>query len=166
MTMNPREQGFESVLYVRTGGTYGTPTWSEIDLAGDLSDVDAVPEVKVTTRGIARRRFEASDAGIRPWGFDTDLLVPAAAETNTAYDTLETARKAGSEVDILHVEGGDISIDGLPAERGVCKVLGGEKSEPMNGPSTKRIQLRFTPNSSQDSPVSGVTASGAFVASS
>jgi hypothetical protein len=166
MTMNPRRQGFESVLYVRTAGNYATPTWSEIDLAGDLNRVDSVPEVKVTTRGIARRRYEASDAGIRPWGFDFDILVPAAGETNTPHATLEAARKAGSEVDILHVEGGDISIDGLAASRGVCKVLGGELSEPMNGPATQRLQIRFTPNSSQDSPVTGTTASGAFVAAS
>jgi len=45
-------------------------------------------------------------------------------------------------------------------------VLGGELSEPMNGPATQRLQIRFTPNNSQDSPVTGTTASGAFVAAS
>lgn len=166
MTMDAREQGFESVLYINTAATYADPTWTEIDLARDLSDARDQAEIDVTTRGIARLGYSAAAAGRTPWGFDFDVLVPAAGESNTAYSALLTALKARSTVDILHVEGGAIDVDALPAERGICAVLGGGKAEPMGDASARSFRVRFTPNSDMDSPVSGTTASGEFVEAS
>lgn len=164
--MNPREQGFESALYVNTG-TYGTPVWTEVDLARDLTDLRDHEETDVTTRGTAKLRLKASQSGTTPRGFEFDSLVPAAAETNNAYAALMTALKAGSNVDLLHVEGGNINTDALPAERLICCLTGGGKGEPLSGASTRSFKAIWTPNSNQTSgPEEGVTASGEFVANS
>lgn len=163
--MEPREMGFESTLYVNTA-TFESPTWTEIDLARDLKDLRDQEDIDVTTRGIARLGYKAAQAGITPFGFDFECLVPAAGESNTAYEALMVALKARSSVDLLHVEGGNIDTDALPAERGVCCLTGGGKGEPLNGASTRSFKASFTPNSDQDAPEEGVTAAGAFVASS
>lgn len=162
--MEPREQGFESVLYVNTA-TYGSPTWVEVDLARDLTDLRDQEEVDMTTRGTARLGFKAAQAGTTPMGFEFDCLVPAAGETNSAYTALLAALKARSTVDLLHVEGGDISIDALPATRIVCCLTGGGKGEPLSGAATRSFKAIFAPNTDQSTgPEEGVTASGDFVA--
>jgi len=165
MTMSQRGMGFESTLYVNTG-TYESPTWTEIDLARDLTDVRDQAEIDVTTRGISRRGYQAAQAGTTPWGFDFDCLVPAGGETNTAHSALVTALKARTTVDILHVEGGAIDIDDLSAERGVCCVLGGGKGEPQGDAITQSFRVRFTPNSDQNAPEQGTVSSSEFVAAS
>jgi len=165
MTMEAREAGFESTLYLNSA-SFGSPAWVEIDLARDLTDAKDVAQLDATSRGIARRGFQAAQAGTTPWGFDFDCLVPAAGQTNAAYTALMTALKARSNVDILHVEGGDISVDALTAERGVCCVTGGGKGETMGDMSTRSFVVRFTPNANQNAPQDGVTADGEFVTAS
>lgn len=162
---NRVEMGYNSSLYVNTG-TYLSPTWSELDLARDVTGMDSIDKVDVTTRRTARLGFKANDYGLKELGWKADMLVPAAGETNTAYDELETARKTRDTVDILHVEGGLISTDGLNATRAVCGVFGGEKGEPLNGASTRAYELSFMLNSDQDVPQYGTTSGGAFVPAS
>ena len=159
------EIGYESSLYINTG-SFASPTWTEITLARDVTANDTVNRIDVTSRLTARNGYIAEDYGLRTKGFTFDMLVPAAGETDTAYDEIESARKARTPVDILHVEGGLISTDGLNAERIVCGVFGGEKGEPLQDASTRSYELAFILNSDQDVPQDGTTSGGAFVASS
>jgi hypothetical protein len=157
--------GHQSALYINTG-TYAVPVWSEIDLAKDVTAMDSVDKVDVTTRRTARFGYKANDYGLAELGWKFDVLVPAAGETNTAYAALETARKARATVDILQVEGGIITTDSLNATRAVCGVFGGEKGEPIGNASTRSYELSFILNSDQDIPETGTTLSGEFVAAS
>lgn len=159
------EMGYNSSLYVNSG-TYADPTWTELDLARDVTAMDSIDKVEVTTRRTARDGFKANDYGLKELGWKADLLVPAAGETNTAYDAIEAARKARGTVDILHVEGGVISTDGLNATRAVCGVFGGEKSEPLNGASTRAYEISFINNADQDVPQYGTTSGSEFVPAS
>lgn len=162
---NRVEMGYNSSLYVNTG-TYAVPTWSELDLARDVTAMDSVDKVDVTTRRTARVGFKANDYGLKELGWKAEMLVPAAGESNTAYDAIEAARRARTPVDILHCEGGIISVDGLNATRAVCGVFGGEKGEPLNGASTRSYELSFMLNSDQDVPQYGTTESSEFIAAS
>jgi len=160
------EMGYQSALYINTG-TYETPVWSELDIVRDVSSLDAVDKVDLTTRGTARLGYKASGYGLREKGWSSDSLVPAAGETNLAYDALITAQNAREPVDVLHVEGGVISTDGLPATRAVCGVFGGAKAEPVGGEASSRaFELSFIQNSDQGVPVNGTTSGSAFVPSS
>lgn len=164
--MEPREHGFESQLYVNTG-TYGSPVWTLIDLARDITDLRDHADLDATTRGTAMLGVKASQSGITPRGFEFDCLVPAGGETNSAYSALMTACKARSNVDLLHVDGGAIGTDGLAAERIVCQLSGGGKGEPLNDMSTRSFRAQFTPNSDQTTgPEEGTVSGGAFVAAS
>lgn len=157
------QRGYEATLYVRTAGTYASPTWSEIDLARDVTDLRDHEDIDVTTRGSARRGYKASMAGTTPAGFEFEALVPAAGETNAAFSALLTALKANAIVDILHVEGGDLDTDDLTAERIQCCLTGGGKGEPLSGAATQSFSAKFTPNSNTNAPETGTTADGAFV---
>lgn len=159
------EMGYNSSLYVNTG-TYGSPTWTELDLARDVTGMDSIDKIDVTSRRTARMGFKANDYGLAELGWKAEMLVPAAGETSTSYDEIENARKARAVVDILHVEGGLLSTDGLNATRAVCGVFGGEKGEPLNGASTRSYELSFILNSDQDVPQYGTTNGGAFVPAS
>ena len=155
------EIGYESSLYVNTG-TYASPTWTEISLARDVTANKAVDQVDVTTRLTARNGFRANDYGLRTLGWSFDMLVPAAGESDTAYDALVDAQNDRTSVDILHVEGGLVSVDGLKATRAVCGVFGGEKGEPLADASTSSFELSFILNDDQDVPQFGTTSGGEF----
>jgi hypothetical protein len=159
------ELGYHSALYINTG-TYAVPVWSELDLAKDVTNTDAVDKVDVTTRRTARIGYKANEYGLSELGWKFDMLVPAAGETNAAYDAIEAARMAKDPVDILHTEGGIVTTDGLPATRAVCGVFGGEKGEPLNNASTRSYELSFVLNSDQDVPQHGTTSGGGFVPAS
>jgi len=159
------EIGYESSLYINTG-TYGTPTWTEITLARDVTANQAVDRIDVTSRITARNGFRANGYGLRELGWSFDMLVPAGGEVDTAYSALIDAQNDRTPVDILHVEGGLVSVDGLTATRAVCGVFGGEKGEPLADASTRSFELSFALNSDQDVPQFGTTSGGAFVPSS
>jgi len=159
---NRVEMGYNSSLYVNTE-TFGSPVWAELDLARDVTGMDSIDKVDVTTRRTARVGFKANDYGLKELGWKAEMLVPAAGESNTAFEAIEAARKSRSVVDILHVEGGLVTTDGLSATRAVCGVFGGEKGEPLNGASTRSYELSFILNSDQDVPQYGTTSSGQFV---
>lgn len=159
---NDVELGFESALYVNTG-TYGSPTWTEIDLARDVTSLGDVSKIDATTRRTARNRYFANVGGLREIGWTVPTLLPAAGETNDAYAALLAAFEDGTAVDILHVEGGEIDTDGLNATRAVCGVFGGAKSEPLNDVSSRDFDLSFTLNDDQDVPQFGTTSGGEFV---
>ena len=159
------EIGYESSLYVNTG-TFASPTWTEIDLARDVTRNQAVNKIDVTTRATAREGYIANEYGLRELGWTFDMLVPAAGESSAAYSALNDAQNDRTNVDILHVEGGVISTDGLTATRAVCGVFGGEKGEPLQDASTRSFELSFILNSDQTVPQFGTTSGGAFVPSS
>jgi len=162
---NDVELGFQSALYVNTG-TYGSPTWTEIDLARDVTSLGEVSKIDATTRRTARNRYTANVAGLREIGWTVPTLIPAAGESNTAYEALLAAFEDGSVVDILHVEGGEKNTDGLSATRAVCRVFGGAKSEPLNDVSSRDFELSFTLNDDQDVPEFGTMSGGDFVPAS
>jgi len=162
---NSVELGYRSGLYVNTG-TFSIPVWVEIDLARDVTATDSVDKIDVTTRRTARYGFKANEYGLAEKGWRVEVLIPASGETNTAYETLETARRNRTTVDILHVEGGSISTNGLPATRAICGVFGGEKSEPLSGVATRSYELSFILNSDQSVPQYGTTLNGEFIAAS
>lgn len=157
--------GYESSLYINTG-TYASPTWTEITLARDVTTPDNVNRIDVTTKQSARNGYIAEDYGLATAGFSFDMLVPAAGESDAAYTAIETARKARTPVDVLAVEGGVISTDGLTARRIICAVFGGEKGDPLQDATTRSYELGFVLNSDQTAPEDGTTSGSAFVASS
>ena len=162
---NSVELGHQSSLYINTG-SYVAPTWTELDLSRDVTMMDSTDKIEATTRRTARNGYKANVPGLRELGWKFEMLVPAAGETSTAFDAIEAARKAGTSVDILHVEGGIISVDDLDATRAVCGVFGGEKGEPINNVSTRSYELSFALNADQDVPETGTTSGSAFVAAS
>jgi hypothetical protein len=166
------QMGYESGFYVNTNvdgsGDYNfdSPTWTEIALAREVTKTDNIDKQDSTSRQTARLGYKASNYGLSEAGFSFESLVPSAGETDTAYQTLKDAQTNRKPVDVLHVEGGVISTDGLDATRMICGVYGGERKEPLEDNTTVSFELGFIQNSDQTAPQTGTTSSSAFVAGS
>jgi hypothetical protein len=145
-------------------GTFETPDWAEIDLAKDLESGEDVGNVDVTSRSAARTgHMKISAYGLGEFLVSFDALIPAAGETNDAYDALMDAQEAREGVDILIVRGGAINEDNLPAKRAICIVGGGRETEPVEGSSSVKFELRPMNNSDLPVPVKGTVVSSEFV---
>jgi hypothetical protein len=165
------QMGYESGFYINTNVTdgvfdYDSPTWTEIALAREVTKNDDIEKKESTSRQTARLGRKAYNYGLSDAGFSFESLVPSPGETDTAFDTLKNAATNRKHVDVLHVEGGTISTDGLDATRMVCGVFGGERKEPLEDNTTISYELGFVQNSHQTAPETGTTSGSAFVASS
>ena len=156
------EKGYESALYVNTG-TFAVPVWTEIDLARDVTHGLDVAEIDATARLTARLGREASEYGLGKWAAEFESLIPNVGDTNAAFDALLAANRGRTSVDILVVEGGIITTDGLNATRAICAVLGGKKSEPLKDMSTRAFNCIYMLNTDMDIEQYGATSGGDFV---
>jgi hypothetical protein len=162
---NELARGEQSAIYVNTG-TYDSPTWTEIDLAADINDIGGREKVETPTRAVYRSGVKRHTIGMREVGWSFPCYVPEAGETNTAYDKLVTAYDAKTPVDILVVEDGIISTDGLRAERAVCHIFDFTKPKPIGQATMRNVEVSFCGSEDQSLPETGTTSSGEFVASS
>jgi hypothetical protein len=152
--------GFEKTLLVNTGTTE-TPTWTEIDLAKDVTVTKEKGEINATSRVTARQGWEATEEGLKKFSVDFDSLQPAPDEAvNPAYAALDAAFLANSTVDVC-VADGAISGTAVPAIRVQCGVFGGTESEPLNDMVTVKFSLK-----AKSAPVYGTFTSGTFSSTS
>lgn len=154
-------KGFDNYLYVNTGTT-GEPTWSEIDLAKDVTFNKEKNEIDATNRASARLGWEASEDGLKKWSANFDSHVPAEDEdANPAFDALDAAFMNNTSVEILRVRGGSKNDSGCYAEKVTCGVFGGNESEPVNDMAT----ISYTV-SAKAAPSIGTVSGGGFVEAS
>jgi hypothetical protein len=154
--------GHDSRLYVNTG-TYEAPTWTEIDLARQVTIRETRDKVDATSRTTARQGYRAYLAGLAEVGFDFECLVPSAGTTNAAFTALLTALRNGTTADIVAVEDGAITTDDLEAMRVICTVEDGARTEPLNDVVTRSFTTSFANQTDQDAPQYGTTSGGEFV---
>lgn len=158
--------GYENYLYINTGtgdgtGEGGSETWTEIDLARDVTVNKEKDEIDATSRVTARTGWKAVENGLKQFSVEFESLVPAPDEdANTGFTALKTAFNDNTTVEVLLVEG-PISTDSLAATFCVCNVFGGSEGEPLNEMKTISFNLKAI-----EAPIDGTTSSSAFVAGS
>ncbi|MCK9492679.1 MAG: hypothetical protein M0Q24_11405 [Sulfurimonas sp.] len=154
-------KGFENYLYINTNTTE-SPTWTEIDLAKDVTFNKDKGEIDGTSRKTARDGYSATEDGLKAWSAEFDSLIPSEDEdANAALAALDAAYRANTTVDVLRVRGGSVATDGCYAERVTCGVFGGSEGEPMNDMSTISYTLK-----NKAVPAVGTVSSSEFVAGS
>lgn len=155
--------GYNDRLYLNTG-TFGSPTWTEIDLRKDMSGGENVNNADHTTAKEARQGFTAYQYGLSEFTISTEMIPPTATESSTSYETVRDANRNRTTVDALWVRAGAITTDGLDAVRAICGVYGGERNAPIGGdPVTESYELRNQQNDDLAVPTYGTTSGGAFV---
>ena len=144
--------GYQHFLYVNTG-TIPAPTWTEVDLARDVTLNREKTEIDATSRATARGGWTATEDGLKSFTAEFESLYDPG---NPAFDALEAAFDANTDVDVLVLDGA-VSVDGSAGVRVTCGVFGGNRSEPLNDVVTVNYSLK-----NKDVPASGTVTGGVF----
>ncbi len=147
--------GFENVLVINTGSNL-SPTWTEVDMAKDVTVNKEKGEINATSRVTARAGWEATKEGLKKFSIEFDSLKPSPDETNAAFTALEAAFLANTTVDVC-VADGAISGTSVPAVRVQCGVFGGTEGQPLNDMATVKYNLK-----ANQVPVFGTFTGGSF----
>lgn len=133
--------GLDCKLYYNTG-TYGTPTWTEIDNCRDLS--------------MSREKGDA-DGSKRSstWREKLTTLKDMSIEWEMVYDTedanfaaLKTAWDDNTNLD-LAIADGAIATSGTEYTRAICKLFDFTEEQPLEDVVVVSVSAAPTPNSDQ-----------------
>lgn len=120
--------------FYRNTGSYGSPTWTEVDVVKDVElDIQA-DEIDVSTRGGGG--FKEYDAGL----IDATIKVTALYDpADTHIDALRTAFFAGTVVEVFIADGASATA-GTEGLRAHCKIM----SWPRNEQLAEAVMIEFT----------------------
>ena len=136
--------GRDCFLYVNTGvlAGDGTGTWTEADLATDVTKDESKDDIEVTNRQSARGGWKAFLQGLKQFKIDFDTHLPALGETaNAANTALIDAFYSGAEVEVVIAEGNIVTGTDIPATFVTATVGGGSESQPLNDAVTKALSI-------------------------
>jgi hypothetical protein len=130
--------------------SYGSPSWSPIPTARDVTlNLDA-EEADASTRGGGG--YKASEPTLKGVSFEWDMLED---HTDTAYLAIRAAYFAGTTVD-LRASTAAATAAGELWLRAVCKIFGFKKGEPLNGVNTFTVTAK--PCFSANAPSNGTNS--------
>jgi len=136
--------GRDTYLYVNTGTEAGdgTGTFTEIDLAKDLTVDRSKTEIDITNRESARSGYTATAQGLKSLKIDYDAHKPALGETaNAGSAAIAAAFLDNSTVEIVVADGDINTGTSVPATFFVANVGGGSESQPLNDAVTVATSL-------------------------
>jgi hypothetical protein len=116
-------------------GTYGSPTWTEIDTVKDVSRTSEWERSDVTCRKHRRKRAYVKTIQEQSFEFELTAFV-----TDAAYLALEAAFDGSDSMEFL-VLNQAITVNGARGIRGSFHVTKLDESQPLNGHITCPIQL-------------------------
>ena len=144
MPITNTQDGKDFRVYVNTGteAADGTGTFTEVDLATDVTVDESKDSEDSTNRQSARSGWKAAKQGLKAFEVSFDMHLAAVAETpNAAVTHIVDAFYSGDTIEIV-VSPGDIVLGtSIPARFAVVTVGGGSESHPLTGVSTKAVAL-------------------------
>lgn len=117
--------GADCMLY-RNSGTYGSPTWVEIDIVGSLNLNRSFAEGDISMRASKKKRIARTQEDT-PIDFNTP-----AVEGDTNYEVLVDAYVAGTILDLL-ISAGDRTVAGHRWHRDRFVITGMSEPQPIDG---------------------------------
>ena len=130
-------------------GTYGSPTWVGLPVAGDVEFGQTMAEAKVSRRTLKFDQFEPTMLALE---FTFDLLeIPADA----TFEAVRTAFYARTLVDMLFSSLGSATSSENQV-RVECKIFDMKKVEPLEG--VNRFTLKLKPCFSNNAPTTTILA--------
>lgn len=96
--------GLSCAVLVRTSGTFGSPTFSELKLLQELTPDDEFEEFNATVYGGGG--FEMTEPTIRKLSLELTVIHDA---SDTAADYLYDAHDAKTSLDIVHLNGPNVA---------------------------------------------------------
>ena len=148
------KKGYTAHIYYNTG-SYGSPTWSAIDIITDPDLPMKFDEIESTTR--ASGGVKEFEPGLIDLGFSCKIK---SDESVTAYTALETAVLARSSVDIMVLDGGS-TTNGSRGYRFDAKIFDWGQPQAIADELYNTLVLKPCPSSNEKKSV--VVTSGAPV---
>jgi len=150
--------GKDTYLFVNTGtkAGNGTGTWTEVDLAKDLTKDRTKAEIDVTNRESARAGYTAKAQGLKEFKVSFDSNKAALGVTPNAGSALvDAAFDSDASVEFVVAEGNINTGTAVPAMFAVGFVGGGNESQPLNEAVTVSYSL-----SNVGAPLTGTYTTG------
>lgn len=142
--------GIDLKAYYMSGGSFGSPTWTEMTNVIDIQYGRQRTEVQASTRG---SKFEKVLVGLKKMPITITLLRD---DANTTQDSLETAYEAGSDV-VIALADGAIATSGNTHVKIEGKILTWDHAETLEGAAT--ISMTFKPSATSTNDPTWTTAS-------
>jgi hypothetical protein len=118
--------GILSKLYYRSGGTYNSPTWAEVAIAGDVSVSPQWDEADISSRGSRVKSMKKSMLGLE---MSVKLKkVPG----NSVYGAFVDALMSDGVLDVLVLDG-DKATNDVRGWRYDAQVFQGNDDQSLNG---------------------------------
>lgn len=135
--------GYFCKLY-RNTGTYGSPTWTEIATARDVTSTLEKAEIDASVRG--GNGWKQSVAGLKEMTIEAEILFDT---TDAGFTALQSAFFGNTTVDVLALSG-PVATPGNQGPRAVCEVLSFTRNEGMQDVLT--VSVTFRPAAGPNAP--------------
>jgi len=123
--------GYASCLYVNTGTTE-TPTWTEIDMARDVTLNYEKDEINSNARATARLGWKSTIDGLKSMAAEFESLKPAPGETaNAGFTALRKAYRKNLQIEVISCDAPINTTTPADAVYGVFGVFGGSEGQPL-----------------------------------
>lgn len=148
-------KGYLCGMYIRTGGSYATPTHTEATLVGDLSVTDPNDKLEATVRG---------SAGIKEYEpGEMDLMISGRIRVdpdNAVYAAILAAKAAKTALDVM-VLNGKKTVNGSAGYRMEMKVFKLDEDQAQGNILFREFELAPCPSDEEKHTV--VVSAGAPV---
>ena len=131
--------GLDAKLYVNTG-TFGSPTWTEIDITKDVTLGQSAGAADVTSRGSGGYIEELATLKALNLSFNINKVI-----ADAQFETLRDAFKDRTTVDMAVADGG-IATSGTEYTRFEGKVFDWNENQQLTEGLTVDVVIRPTPN--------------------
>ena len=158
--------GKNTYLYVNTGtkngdGQGGSETWTEVDLAKDLTKDQTKAEIDITNRESARGGYTAKAQGLKEFKISFDANRAALGVTpNAGIALVEAAFYSDTTEEFVIADGNINTGTAVPGTFAVCFVGGGNETQPLNEAVTISYDL-----TNVGAPINGAWTTGTFTPS-
>jgi hypothetical protein len=130
--------GFNAKLYLCAAGIGGTPSWTEITNARDVTVTSSTTEVDLTTRG--NGGFKATGQGLEDASIEFEMIW---SPGDAGFDAIQTAKNTRVAIGLAAMDG-DIATAGSQGLVADCCITQFVRSEPLDGPITVRVTAKPT----------------------
>ena len=127
--------GADCKVYRNNGGSWGTPTWDEVTIVGDVNLNLEMEKAEATARQSGKvKQFEPT---LLDLGLEFTLFRDQAHADLTALETAFTARTSI----IMAAATGTITVPTVSYWKGEMKVSGFSEGQPINGLATIAVKM-------------------------
>jgi hypothetical protein len=138
MSVETWRPGHQGKLYFCAAGIGGTPEWTELSNARDVTVTSSTSEVDLTTRGNGGHK--ATGQGLEDDSIEFEMIF---APGDAGFQAVQTAKQTRAAIGLAAMSG-DIETAGSEGLVADCCITQFAHSQPLDGPMTVRVTAKPT----------------------